>query len=172
MLAAPVMIVIAGAVRLTSSGPAIYRSERIGSGSSTFAMLKFRTMRVDTPQVATHLMVDPELHLTPIGGFLRKTSLDELPQFINVARGQMSIIGPRPALFNQLDLVELRRAAGVDVLRPGLTGLAQTRGRDLLTLEDKVALETCYLQTRSLRLNGRILLDTIMQVFSASGVKH
>ncbi len=172
VLASPIIILVFVAVRLTSPGPAIYRSVRVGPNSSRFEMFKFRTMRTDTPQLATHLLSSPESYLTPVGSFLRKTSVDELPQFLNVLKGDMSIIGPRPALFNQDDLVAMRKAAGVDALRPGVTGLAQTCGRDLLTLEDKVALEKTYSRTRTPRLDARILVDTVVGVFLASGVNH
>ena len=172
LVCAPVAAVVALLVRATSDGPVIYRSDRIGADFSSFEMLKFRTMKVETPALATHLLPEPEECLTPVGGFLRRTSLDEIPQFVNVLKGDMSIIGPRPALFNQDDLMDLRREAGVHRLRPGVTGLAQTQGRDTLTLREKVRLEKLYLETKSLSVDTRIILDTVNQIFRPSDVKH
>ena len=162
----PILIGCAVLVRLTSPGPVLYRSPRIGQNRSTFEMLKFRTMKADTPQFATHLLPDPTSHLTPVGGFLRKYSLDEVPQLLNIVRGEMQFIGPRPALFNQDDLMELRDKCGVSAQRPGITGWAQVNGRDLLSLEDKVKLEADYLNYRSTRFDARILLLTLAKLKS------
>jgi O-antigen biosynthesis protein WbqP len=171
VLAIP-MLALAGLVRATSPGPAIHWSKRVGRNDALFLMPKFRTMRIDTPQVATHLMSDPDRWLTPIGGFLRKTSLDELPQLVSVLLGDMSLVGPRPALFNQDDLVSLRRAAGVQVLRPGLTGWAQVNGRDELPIPVKVRLDAEYLARRSWLLDLKILAMTAANVLGSKGVTH
>ena len=171
LLAAP-LVLLAALVRLTSPGPAIHWSRRIGRRNVLFDMPKYRTMRVDAPQVATHLMNDPERWLTPVGGFLRRSSLDELPQLWSVLIGDMSLVGPRPALFNQDDLVALRTAAGVDALRPGLTGWAQVNGRDELPIPHKVALDAEYLARRSFAFDGRVLALTVAKVLGARGVTH
>jgi len=171
VLAIPLLL-LAALVRATSPGPAIHWSRRVGQGNALFLMPKFRTMRMDTPQVATHLMTEPERWLTPIGGFLRRTSLDELPQLISVLRGDMSLVGPRPALFNQHDLVSLRTQAGVEALRPGLTGWAQVNGRDELPIPDKVQLDAEYLRRRSFWLDLKILGMTLAGVLGAKGVSH
>ena len=144
----------------------------MGRDNALFLMPKFRTMRIDTPQVATHLMSDPDRWLTPIGGFLRKTSLDELPQLVSVLLGDMSLVGPRPALFNQDDLVSLRTAAGVQVLRPGLTGWAQVNGRDELPIPVKVRLDADYLARRSWLFDLKILVMTAANVLGSRGVTH
>jgi O-antigen biosynthesis protein WbqP len=157
-------------VRLTSPGPALHWSRRVGRNSQLFSMPKFRTMRVDTPQVATHLLEDPDQWLTPIGGALRRLSLDELPQLWSVLVGDMSLVGPRPALFNQHDLVAARQAAGVDALRPGVTGWAQINGRDELSIPDKVAFDTEYLRRRSFRFDLMILVRTVAPVLTGRGV--
>jgi O-antigen biosynthesis protein WbqP len=171
VLAIPLLL-LAGLVRITSPGPAIHWSRRVGRGNALFRMPKFRTMRIDTPQVPTHLMTEPERWLTPVGGFLRRTSLDELPQLISVLKGDMSLIGPRPALFNQDDLVALRTAAGVEALRPGLTGWAQVNGRDELPIPDKVALDAEYLERMSFWLDLKILAMTLAGVLGSKGVSH
>ena len=171
VLAIP-MLALAGLVRATSPGPAIHWSKRVGRDNALFLMPKFRTMRIDTPQVATHLMSDPDRWLTPIGGFLRKTSLDELPQLVSVLLGDMSLVGPRPALFNQDDLVSLRTAAGVQVLRPGLTGWAQVNGRDELPIPVKVRLDADYLARRSWLFDLKILVMTAANVLGSRGVTH
>jgi O-antigen biosynthesis protein WbqP len=157
-------------VRLTSPGPGLYWSQRVGKGAVLFPMPKFRTMRIDTPEVATHLLDDPDRWLTPIGAVLRKLSLDELPQLWSVLVGHMSLVGPRPALFNQHDLIAARKAAGVDVLRPGLTGWAQINGRDELAIADKVALDAEYLRRRSFLFDLEILVSTVVPVLTAKGV--
>ncbi len=166
------MLLLAVLVRATSPGPAVHWSQRVGRYNRLFAMPKFRTMRIDTPQVATHLMRDPSRWLTPIGGFLRRSSLDELPQLWSVLVGDMSLVGPRPALFNQDDLVALRTAAGVDALRPGVTGWAQVNGRDELPIPRKVALDADYLARRSMAFDLKVLAMTAAKVLGARGVTH
>ncbi len=164
--------VIAVAVSLTSPGPALYWSKRVGRHNRIFRMPKFRSMRTDTPVVATHLLKDPQAYLTPIGSFLRKTSLDELPQLWCILKGDMSFVGPRPALYNQTDLIEARTAAGVHVLTPGLTGWAQVNGRDELPLAEKVRYDTEYLQRQSLAFDLRMLILTVWKVIRRDGVTH
>ena len=166
------IVLVALAVKLTSPGPVLYWSDRIGRHNRIFRMPKFRSMRTDTPVVATHLLESPERWLTPIGSFLRRTSLDELPQLWSILVGHMSIVGPRPALHNQHDLIALRTEAGVHTLRPGLTGWAQINGRDELPIPQKVALDTWYLQHRSLALDLRIILRTAQKVVRSEGVAH
>jgi O-antigen biosynthesis protein WbqP len=168
----PVLLALALAVRLTSPGPAIHWSRRVGRDNRLFAMPKFRTMRTDTPDVATHLLPDPQRWITPLGGFLRRTSLDELPQLWSVLVGDMSLVGPRPALFNQDDLVEMRTQAGVHRLRPGVTGWAQVNGRDELPLPEKVRLDAEYLARRSFGLDLRIILATARAALTGRGVSH
>jgi len=163
---------IALLVRLTSKGPVLYWSERVGRYNRNFSMPKFRTMRVDTPVVATHLMHDPDSYLTPPGRFLRKTSLDELPQLWSILVGDMSIVGPRPALYNQDDLIALRTEAGVDQLLPGLTGWAQVNGRDELPISEKVRLDREYLQRKSFLFDLKILFLTFVRVLQGRGVLH
>ena len=164
--------VVALAVRLTSRGPALYWSDRVGSNNRIFRMPKFRSMRVGTPAVATHLLSDPAVYLTPIGSFLRKSSLDELPQLWSILVGDMSFVGPRPALFNQQDLIDLRTRHGVHVLVPGLTGWAQVNGRDELPIPAKVQLDVQYLQRRSFWFDIRILWLTFVKVLRREGVTH
>jgi O-antigen biosynthesis protein WbqP len=166
------MLVIAAAVRLTSPGPVLYWSERVGRANKLFKMPKFRSMRVGTPAVATHLLSDPAVHLTPIGSFLRKSSLDELPQLWSIFNGNMSLVGPRPALFNQHDLIELRTRQGVHTLVPGLTGWAQINGRDELPIPDKVQLDVEYLQRQSVWFDLHILWMTFLKVIQRDGVAH
>jgi len=163
---------IALAIRLTSEGPVLYWSRRVGRDNRLFSMPKFRTMRVDTPAVATHLLADPERYITPVGAFLRKTSLDELPQLWSILVGDMSVVGPRPALFNQDDLVALRTAAGVHVLTPGLTGWAQISGRDELPIPAKVEFDRHYLQSRSLAFDLKVIALTVVRVVKGDGVHH
>ena len=163
---------IALAVRLTSNGPALYWSDRVGKGNVIFRMPKFRSMRVGTPAVATHLLQDPNAHLTPIGSFLRKSSLDELPQLWSILKGDMSFVGPRPALYNQDDLISLRTQGGVHRILPGLTGWAQVNGRDELPIPDKVKLDVEYLKRRSLVFDLHILWLTFVKVVSSDGVTH
>jgi O-antigen biosynthesis protein WbqP len=171
VLALPILLV-ALLVRLTSPGPALYWSDRVGKGNRIFRMPKFRSMRVGTPAVATHLLQDPKVYLTPIGSILRKSSLDELPQLWCILKGDMSFVGPRPALFNQDDLVALRTQFGVHELVPGLTGWAQVNGRDELPIPDKVKLDVEYLQWQSLWFDIRILWLTFVKVLRRDGVSH
>ncbi len=159
-------------VRVTSNGPALYWSDRVGHRNRIFKMAKLRTMKINTPAVATHLLVDPNAQLTSIGGFLRKSSLDELPQLWNILKGDMSFVGPRPALFNQGDLIALRTTYGVDALYPGLTGWAQLNGRDELTIEEKVKFDYEYVQNLSFIFDLKILWLTAMQVVQSKGVSH
>ena len=165
-------IVVALMVRLTSKGPALYWSDRVGRHNRIFKMPKFRSMQVGTPAVATHLLTKPEAYLTPIGSFLRKSSLDELPQLWCIIKGDMSFVGPRPALFNQHDLIELRTQAGVHDLLPGLTGWAQINGRDELPIPQKVMLDTEYLQNKSFYLDVKIILLTALKVLRRDNVTH
>ena len=171
VLALPVLLV-AVLVRLTSPGPALYWSDRVGKGNRIFRMPKFRSMRVGTPAVATHLLADPKAHLTPIGSFLRKSSLDELPQLWSILKGDMSFVGPRPALFNQDDLIALRTECGVHELVPGLTGWAQVNGRDELPILEKVKLDAEYLQRKSIIFDIHILWLTFVKVLRRDGVSH
>ena len=171
VLAVPVMLV-AILVRLTSPGPALYRSDRVGRNNKIFKMPKFRSMQVGTPAVATHLLADARSYLTPIGSFLRKSSLDELPQLWSILIGDMSFVGPRPALFNQHDLIELRTQLGVHELVPGLTGWAQINGRDELPISEKVALDAEYLYRKSLWFDIRILWLTFVKVIRRDGITH
>jgi O-antigen biosynthesis protein WbqP len=171
ILLVPMLLVVVS-VRLTSKGPALFWSDRVGINNSIFKMPKFRTMRVDTPAVATHLLVDPKAHLTPIGSFLRKSSLDELPQLWSILVNDMSFVGPRPALFNQYDLIELRTQHGVHTLLPGLTGLAQVKGRDELTIPAKVELDVKYLKSQSMWFDIKILWLTLFKVFKRDGITH
>jgi O-antigen biosynthesis protein WbqP len=172
ILSAPFFLFCWLAVRLTSRGPALHWSERVGKDNGLFRMPKFRTMRVDTPQIATHLMRRPEHYLTPIGSFLRRTSLDELPQLVSVWRGDLSLVGPRPALFNQHDLVALRTQNGLHRLVPGITGWAQINGRDELEIPVKVRFDAEYMQRQSLGLDLKILLLTLWQVLRSQGIHH
>ena len=172
VILSPAFLVCTLLVRLTSKGPVFYVSDRIGANNSNFNMLKFRTMRIDTPQVATHLMSDPKAFLTPVGDFLRKTSLDELPQLINVIKGDMSIVGPRPALFNQDDQIALRTESGAHVLTPGITGWAQINGRDDIPIPRKVELDTWYLKNQSFALDMKIIWLTAWHVVTRKDVSH
>ena len=166
------MLIVALAVKLTSRGPALYWSDRVGINNAIFKMPKFRTMRTDTPAVATHLLTNADNFITPIGKFLRKSSLDELPQLLSILKGDMSFVGPRPALFNQEDLIGLRTAKGVQRITPGLTGWAQVNGRDDLPIPVKVDLDAYYLKNRSMFLDVKILVMTFFQAFTGKGVKH
>lgn len=165
-------LIIALVIRLTSPGPALYWSDRVGRRNTIFRMPKFRTMRIDTPAVATHLLGDPDRFLTPVGSFLRKSSLDELPQLWSILKGDMSFVGPRPALFNQHDLVALRTQFHVDELLPGLTGWAQVNGRDELAIPDKVKLDAEYLARQSWLFDLKILFLTFIKVVRREGVTH
>jgi O-antigen biosynthesis protein WbqP len=171
VLAFPLLL-LALLVRLTSEGPALYWSSRVGHHNRVFMMPKFRSMRVGTPVVATHMLSDATKHLTPIGSFLRRSSIDELPQLWSILKGDMSFVGPRPALFNQSDLIEHRAQYGVHELMPGLTGWAQVNGRDELPILQKVALDVEYLQRRSIWFDLRILWITGLKVLKRDGVRH
>ena len=166
------ILLIALLVRFTSNGKTLYWSDRVGKNGVIFRMPKFRTMQVDTPTVATHLMTNPNAFLSPIGVFLRRLSLDELPQLFSVLKGDMSFIGPRPALFNQDDLIALRTEKGVDKLLPGITGWAQVNGRDELSIPDKVALDVEYLNRQSFWFDIKILWLTFLKVMKRDGVSH
>jgi O-antigen biosynthesis protein WbqP len=172
VVCAPLLIGIALAVRLTSRGPALHWSKRIGRRNAVFLMPKFRTMRVDTPQVATHLLNDPARWATPLGPFLRRSSLDELPQLWSVLKGDMSLVGPRPALYNQDDLVALRTAAGLTNLRPGITGWAQVNGRDDLPIPMKVDLDLDYGRRASFIFDLSILWRTLTNILVSKGISH
>ncbi|MDI6746156.1 MAG: sugar transferase [Rhodocyclaceae bacterium] len=171
VLALPILLV-AILVKLTSAGPVLYWSDRVGKGNTLFRMPKFRSMRVGTPALATHLLADPGAYLTPIGSFLRKSSLDELPQLWSILKGDMSFVGPRPALFNQDDLIALRTQCGVHELTPGLTGWAQVNGRDELPIPEKVRLDAEYMQRESFGFDLRILWMTFVKVVRRDGVVH
>jgi O-antigen biosynthesis protein WbqP len=171
-LCGPLFLLCWAAVRLTSPGPALHWSRRVGKDNHLFRMPKFRTMRIDTPQLATHLLRQPGLYLTPIGALLRKSSLDELPQLYSVCRGDLSLVGPRPALFNQSDLVLLRTLRGVHRLVPGITGWAQVNGRDELEIPRKVGYDAEYMRAQSLALDCKILVLTFWRVLQADGVRH
>ena len=166
------MLFIALFVRLSSKGPALYWSDRVGKNNKIFKMPKFRSMLIETPALATHLLGNSKIYLSPIGGFLRRTSLDELPQLISVLKGDMSFVGPRPALFNQDDLISLRRKKRIDCLLPGITGWAQVNGRDNLSIPEKVVLDAEYLNRQSLCFDIEILWMTIINVAKRKGVSH
>jgi O-antigen biosynthesis protein WbqP len=166
------LVIIVILVKTTSKGPALYWSDRVGMNNTIFRMPKFRTMETGTPLVATHLLINPKIYLTPIGGFLRKTSLDELPQLWSVLRGDISLVGPRPALFNQNDLIDLRTTKGIQCLIPGLTGWAQINGRDELPIPVKVELDEYYLNHRTFLFDLKILLKTVLKVIKSEGITH
>ena len=171
LLATPMLLIVI-IVRLTSKGPALYWSDRVGSNNKIFKMPKFRSMLIGTPAVATHLLDNPDAYLSPIGDFLRRSSLDELPQLFSVLKGDMSFVGPRPALFNQDDLIAMRTEKGVDKLLPGITGWAQVNGRDELSIPNKVALDAEYLNRQSFWFDMKILLMTFLRVVNRDGVSH
>jgi O-antigen biosynthesis protein WbqP len=166
------MLLITIAIRLSSKGPALYWSDRVGINNEVFKMPKFRSMRVDTPIVATHLLDNPDIYLSPIGRFLRYSSLDELPQLFSVLKGDMSFVGPRPALYNQDDLIALRSKNGVDKLLPGITGWAQVNGRDELSISDKAVLDVEYMSHQSFWFDMKILWMTFLKVIKRDGVSH
>jgi O-antigen biosynthesis protein WbqP len=172
LLSSPLLALCWAAVRLTSPGPALHWSRRVGKDNHFFVMPKFRTMRIDTPQLATHLLKRPDHYLTPVGALLRKTSLDELPQLTSVWKGDLSLVGPRPALFNQDDLVALRTRYGVHRLVPGITGWAQVNGRDDLEIPRKVSYDAEYMEAQSLVFDLKILMLTFWRVMRAEGVRH
>ena len=167
-----IMLFIAIAIRLTSKGTSLYWSDRVGKNNKIFKMPKFRSMLIDTPSLATHLLDNPDYYLSPIGGFLRLSSLDELPQLFSVLRGDMSFVGPRPALYNQDELIVLRKEKGVEKLLPGITGWAQVNGRDELLIPDKVAFDVEYLNCQSFWFDMKILWMTFLKVVNRSGVSH
>ena len=171
LLVIPILLIFI-AVRLTSKGSALYWSDRVGKNNEIFKMPKFRSMLTDTPTVATHLLDNPDVYLSPIGDFLRRSSLDEFPQLFSVLRGDMSFVGPRPALYNQDDLIALRTEKGVDKLLPGITGWAQVNGRDELSIPDKVALDVEYLNRQSFWFDIKILWMTFLKVVKRDGVSH
>lgn len=167
----PVMLVLAIIIKLTSRGPVLFKQRRIGKNKKEFLIYKFRTMRNNAPKdVPTHMLTDANLFITPVGRFMRRTSLDELPQVFNILRGQMSIVGPRPALYNQHDLISLRDRYGINRLRPGLTGWAQINGRDELPIPVKVEYDLYYLRNRSVWLDIKIILKTFGKAFRGSGI--
>lgn len=166
----PILLLLALIVKCTSPGPILFKQRRIGKDNQEFMIYKFRTMRIDTPNVATHLLKNPEQYITPIGKFMRKTSLDELPQLFNILKGEMSVVGPRPALYNQYDLIEMRTNANVHTVRPGLTGLAQVSGRDELENEKKVYFDQQYVQKQSFFFDLKLILLTVVKVFKSEGV--
>ena len=168
----PLFLIISLIIKLSSPGPIFFKQRRIGKDNEEFYILKFRTMRIDTPNVATHLLENPDKYITKIGKVLRKTSLDELPQLINIIRGEMSVVGPRPALYNQLDLKEMRTKKGIHKLVPGLTGWAQINGRDEILLKEKVELDKYYLDNRSFGFDIEIIFKTIISVAKSDGVQE
>ena len=170
ILFSPILLALAIIVKCTSQGPVLFKQRRIGKDNVEFMIYKFRTMRIDTPNVATHLLKNPEQYITPIGKFMRKTSLDELPQLFNILKGEMSVVGPRPALYNQYDLIEMRTNANVHTVRPGLTGLAQVSGRDELENEQKVHFDQQYVQKQSFFFDLKIIFLTVVKVFKSEGV--
>jgi len=172
LLLVPLFLAVSIAIKLTSEGPVLYWSDRVGRNNKIFKMPKFRSMLVDTPDVATHLLDKPENYLSPIGGFLRRSSLDELPQLFSVLRGNMAFVGPRPALYNQYDLIQYRTKKGIDKLLPGITGWAQVNGRDELSIYDKVTYDEEYLHRRSLIFDLKILWITLSKVKGFDGVSH
>jgi O-antigen biosynthesis protein WbqP len=172
ILLLPLIFIIAIIITIEDGRPVFFKQRRVGVNSKLFTMYKFRTMKLDTPNVATHLLKNPGQYLLKIGIFLRKSSLDELPNLINIIKGDMVFVGPRPALYNQADLLSLRIAAGVDQLKPGITGWAQVNGRDLISIEEKVALDHIYLKRKSFLFDLRILGTTVSKVLKRNGVAH
>lgn len=170
VLFSPLFVAVAILIKIESKGPVLFKQERVGKDNVNFTIYKFRSMRTDTPDVATHLLDNPDIFITKIGGFLRRTSLDELPQLLNIVKGDMLFVGPRPALYNQYDLNELRTEMGVHVLYPGVSGWAQVNGRDELEIPDKVEFDRQYLEHRSMLLDIKIVFMTIFKVFKSEGV--
>lgn len=170
VLLSPLFLIVALLIKLESKGPVFFKQERIGKDNVNFTIYKFRSMRTDTPDVATHLLDNPDVFITKIGRFLRKTSLDELPQLINIVKGEMLFVGPRPALYNQYDLRDLRTENGVHVLYPGVTGWAQINGRDELEIPDKVEFDRQYVERRSIFMDIKIVFMTIVKVFKKEGI--
>lgn len=172
LLFSPALAILALLIKATSKGPAVYWSDRVGKCNQIFRMPKFRSMQIDTPQLPTHLLSDPAIYLTPVGKFLRRTSLDELPQLFSILAGDLSFVGPRPALFNQDDLISLRTERGIHVLVPGLTGWAQVNGRDELPIPVKVQFDYEYLQRRSFMFDLQIIGMTVIKVVRGEGIQH
>ncbi|MBW0177683.1 sugar transferase [Sediminibacterium sp.] len=172
ILTSPVFVIVSIWIYLEDGGPVFFKQKRIGKGYTFFQIYKFRSMKKETPNVATHLLTNPEFFLLKSGTFLRKLSLDELPNLINIIKGEMVFVGPRPALYNQTDLMELRKKAGIENLKPGITGWAQINGRDEISLEEKVNLEKYYLTNKSLFFDSKIIFLTLFAVFLRKGVKH
>ncbi len=172
VLLSPLFVLIALFIFIEDGSPIFFNQKRVGANCTFFRIIKFRTMRKDTPNVATHLLNNPEKYILKIGGFLRKTSLDELPNLINIMQGEMAFIGPRPALYNQKDLMELRILHGVDVLMPGITGWAQINGRDEITIQKKVALEKVYLEKQSFIFDVKIILITVSNILVKKDIQH
>lgn len=171
LLLVPILVIAFG-VFVSSKGPILYWSNRIGKNNIEFRMPKFRTMNIDTPEIATHALDDVDSYLSPIGNFLRKTSMDELPQLLSIIKGDMSFVGPRPALFNQYDLIELRKNANIDKLVPGVTGWAQINGRDNLSIKNKVKLDEEYMQSQSFSLDLKIIWKTLLNVLKQENISH
>ena len=170
ILFSPILLLLALIIKVTSPGPILFKQRRMGKDNEEFMIYKFRTMRIDTPNVATHLLKNPEQYITPIGNFMRKTSLDELPQLFNILKGEMSIVGPRPALYNQYDLIDMRTKVNVHTVKPGLTGLAQVSGRDELELDKKVYFDELYLNKQSFFYDLKLIFLTAVKVFKSEGV--
>ena len=170
ILFSPILLLLALIIKVTSPGPILFKQRRIGKDNQEFMIYKFRTMRIDTPNVATHLLKNPEQYITPIGKFMRKTSLDELPQLFNILKGEMSVVGPRPALYNQYDLIEMRTKVNVHTIKPGLTGLAQVSGRDELELDKKVYFDEIYLNKQSFFYDLKLIFLTVVKVFKSEGI--
>jgi len=168
----PLLLIISLVIKFDSKGPALFRQRRIGRNNQEFVLYKFRSMRTEAPEVATHLLKNPQSYITPFGKFLRKSSLDELPQLLNILKGDMTFIGPRPALYNQHDLIDLRTRCGVHTLRPGVSGWAQVNGRDCLEIREKVDYDFDYLEHHSLTMDIKILLFTVLKVLRADGVRE
>ena len=172
IITSPLIIMIILAIKLTSHGPIFHRSERIGRNNKIYLMLKFRTMIIETPNIATHLLIEPNKYITKIGVFLRKSSIDEIPQLWNIIKGEMTFVGPRPALYNQTDLILLRNNEGIHILTPGLTGWAQVNGRDELTIIEKIKFDKEYLEKKNNYFDLYIMTKTVIQVLFKDGIKH
>ena len=170
VLFSPILLLLALIIKVTSPGPILFKQRRIGKDNQEFMIYKFRTMRIDTPNIATHLLKNPDQYITPIGKFMRKASLDELPQLFNILKGEMSVVGPRPALYNQYDLIEMRTKVNVHKIKPGLTGIAQVSGRDELELNKKVYFDELYLNKQSFLYDLKLIFLTVIKVFKSEGV--
>ena len=170
IILSPLLLMVILVIKVDSKGPALFTQRRIGKNNNEFVLYKFRTMSTEAPNVATHLLKDPQSYITPFGKFLRKSSFDELPQLLNILKGDMTFIGPRPALYNQYDLIDLRTRCGVHTLKPGVTGWAQVNGRDCLDLSEKINFDFFYLENQNLTLDIKILLLTFLKVLKAEGI--